>query len=466
MYRQFFENIQPDERMKCRIEERIESNMNRKGKMTVSAALVCAACITVIGTGVFAASPTGQEVIGNIISYFQSDKANDLTSIEELSKYNEAVGISATKHGYTLTLDNIATDDNFLHVFYTLKSENLMDVQMAEDFDIRTEARIDGRPLITTGHIVSDGYMLDDYTYKGVKKYTVASMDIPDVFNLELIYMDKSTEDIPYSNKLVVADDPQLSERLLFVSTTAHKADVSTRSLVKTPNVSFNWDGVDATVKKVVISPFGNQMVIETKGDGLIDGFAAFDENGVSLDIKNAGLCQNTDGTPSENTYEFMKGSTETESLTLVPTTHKPIDGEIKTIKNKIGSYPIRYELSKYGSIVVTGVRISDGAIAIDYYKDGFTLFDPGFMLENDNAENVEPGGKLGCTLYTLTHQETNSYTALYKYEAYDENGKIQTVIPDEICKENLEKSFTTLGIYSNEYIDLDYSRAVTVNLK
>lgn len=119
--------------------------------------------------------------------------------------------------------------------------------------------------------------------------------------------------------------------------------------------------------------------------------------------------------------------------------------------------------ICKYGSVVVTDVRITDGEIAIDYYKDGFVMFDPGFVLTDNNGNNAEPGGKLGCVLYTDTHYNTNSYTARYVYDAYDENG--QKIPPDEsVSAESLRDSFTTLGVHEQKYVELNFDKAVTVD--
>ena len=47
-----------------------------------------------------------------------------MTSLEQLANFNDSIGKSISKDGYTLTLDNVAADDNFVHVFYTVTSEN------------------------------------------------------------------------------------------------------------------------------------------------------------------------------------------------------------------------------------------------------------------------------------------------------------------------------------------------------
>ena len=112
-------------RLKNKVMRRVEENEMKKSTIKrTGGMIIAAAAAAVIGTvSVFAATPTGQEAIRNIISYFQNDKASEITSLADLEKYNEAIGASDSKHGFTLTLDNVAADDNFVHVFYTIKSE-------------------------------------------------------------------------------------------------------------------------------------------------------------------------------------------------------------------------------------------------------------------------------------------------------------------------------------------------------
>ena len=100
------------------------SERKRYMRHKIFKASLIAACAAVICTAAaFAASPAGREAIGSIISYFQNDRVNEITDTEELAKYSTQIGESVTKDGITLTLDNAAADDNYLHVFCTLTSD-------------------------------------------------------------------------------------------------------------------------------------------------------------------------------------------------------------------------------------------------------------------------------------------------------------------------------------------------------
>lgn len=452
--------------------------------------MAAAAAITgLVATSAFAMSPAGQEAINSVITYFTSDKATEMTSMEELEKYNEEIGKSVTKNGYTLTLNNVAADDNFVHVFYTIKAD---DIPFYEGDDVNAAVYsdavnaqmdiacvIDGKLADFINHNAYDGYFLDNRTYKVAAKYNVADKEIPDNFTVELFgdIIGKSDDD--YANSIIskiytaaeenfgnvgskITDDDRA--KAFYISTDINKSKVKVNSLIKEIHKKIPWSG--ANLEKVVFSPFGNQLVITTE-PGMepfgVDLVALYDEKGIALDVLNTDLRSSTDGS-STNALEFLKADRNTKQLTLVPINFKE-HGDAEAIEQKVGAYPLVYQVNDYGKVVVTDVRISDGEIDIDYYKDGFVLYDPGFLLLDDYGNNAEPGGKLGCTLYTDTHYETNSYTARYVYEEYTDDGRL---IPFEEGPkaDELKKKFTTLGCWPQEYIELDFSKAVTVDLE
>ncbi|MCH5212985.1 MAG: DUF4179 domain-containing protein [Oscillospiraceae bacterium] len=440
-----------------------------------------AACVAVVGIStVFAASPEGREVISSIISYFQNEKATEMTSLEELAKYNEEIGASMTKDGKTLTLDSVAADDNFVHVFYTITSDTpfytgddpLAQGAVVAENQMCVECVIDGRLAIDYYNSV-DGYFVDPYTYKSAYKFNVSTGTIPEIFKLE-IYMgnyDSAAMLKLYQDTADEITDEDMTD-VWYVSADVDKSAVKVETLTKDINMTL---APGVKINKAVFSPFGNQLVVSTNEDNddsglaykVFGGFALYDENGTSLDILNKGLFWNSDGI-STNAFEFLKADINTKQLKIVPLKPKPHDGDWNhnVIERKIGKYPIRYEMSSgYGSVVVTDVRFSDGVIAIDYYKDGFLLGDPGFDLLNDAGENAEPGGKLGCVLYNDVHYETNSYTARYVYDAWDENGN-RIPADESVSADTLRTNFTTLGVSDTDYVKLDFDNAIIVDLK
>ena len=447
-------------------------------------AIFSAVITSLLATSVFAISPTGQKLIGNIISYFNNSDAVEITDVKELAKYNNTINVSDTKGNYTLTLDNVATDDNFIHVFYTITSEKPLKIENKSiffdpeyeetSFIFHLGCRLNGK-LIGMGqnnHNIDDGYYTNgNKTYKGVKKYNISSMDIPDNFKIELyspievLKHDLKKENHFYSDDYKITDEDK--KNILYVSADIDKSKTNVNTITK--NIHKELPFSNSELEKVIFSPFGNQLVIKNKisdhsenSIAMIDNFVLYDEKGTSLDVLNTDLSLNTEK-ETRNSFEFLKANLETKQLKIVPFHWKDVK-TIDAVENKIGKYPITYEVSNYGKVVVTDIRISDGKIEIDYYKDGFVTYDPGFQLLDDNGNNAEPGGKLGNVLNIRVNYDTNSYTAVYEYEAYDDKG-MKIPADNNVSAENLKKSFTTLSVFKN-YIELDYDNAVTVDLE
>lgn len=457
--------IHADTELKDKIMKKIEVNNMKQStiKQTKRAAvgLIFAAAIG-LSSVAFAISPELRQKLGDIISYFSSDQAVELSNPEKLSEYAESICVSDSKSGYTLTLDNVAADDNFINVFYTISSDKPIDMDNPIPLIL---CRINGFLANASNNNDSDCYAADKYTYKVAYKYNISSLDIPDTFTIELYTPSNKNEDVYLDNPdpVVITDDQK--KEMLYVSAQIDKSKASVNSVTKDvyqPLDSICGNG--SVLEKVIFSPFGNQLVITTPA-GIFphDGFALFDENGKSLDILNTGLLSYSDK-ESVNSLEFINADSSTEALTIVPVSYE-CETAAGTIRQKTGSYPMVYEVNSYGKIIVTDIRITDGCVEIDYYKDGFVPYDPGFVLEDDNGNNAEPGGKLNCLYNTRVHYDTNSYTASFialSNKTYSPSFETDTSIPaDEI-----KSKFTTLGIFSTDYIELDYSNAITIDLK
>ncbi len=472
-----FAKIEPDIALKDRIINRIDNAEDKKMKISskkgLRRAAIIAACVTAISiTTVFAA--------GNIITYFQSDKAVELTDMDALSKYNEEIGATVSKNGYTLTLDNLATDDNFMHVFYTLKKDNGL-TEQDKGYNLDFLCRINGQIANIGNHNEEYGYFLEDGSYKGVLKLNIASMKIPDTFKLEMYSADGGKQNEDFKGDYLYRDKMQLTDedisKLLYISTTAKKSSVQTKSVVKDINKKFSIRYYDdnnhlkngkAEISKVVFSPFGSQLVVKDKCGGAggmtVSGWALFDETGKSLDILNTDLSGALEGKESTNAIEFLKADANTKALKLVPL--KDTNEFLRMNTQAIGTYPLTFKVNNHGNVVVTDVRITDGRIEIDYYKDGFSLYDPYFRLFDKDGNDIEPDGEPECLQTTRVHHDTNSYTVIYEYyDGFDENGKQIPLDKGSVSKENLEKLFTQIGI--GEYaLTLDYDNAIDINLK
>ncbi len=461
-------------------------------KYRVIKTAAAAACVAVIGiTTAFAASPAGQEAISSIMAYFRNEQSNRLTSLEELAKFNEEIGASMTKDGITLTLDNVAADDNFVHVFYTITSDTPFyegdDQYSNEVWDklLWTECVINGKVAGFGNNNSSDGYFADEHTYKAMRKYNVSTEGIPDNFKVELFGETNSSfktalpDDSPFN--LIwkdiaseITDEQKASVWYVCADVDKSAAEVETAS--RDIGVTLE-SGI--ILDKAVFSPFGNQIIVRTEAGGepdedrsdyllrAVDDFALFDENGTCLDMLNAGASMAADGS-SLNSFEFLKADADTKKLKIVPTHYEepPSDKMVTktTVKLADVTYPFTVD-SEHGKTVITDVRVYDGRVEVDYHIDGYVKYGPYFEPLNDRGESAEPGGKFGCLLNTEVHHDDDSYTAVFSYDAHDENGN-RIPMGESESAEAIKKNFTTLEITTvNGYV-LDEDKAITVDLK
>ncbi len=442
--------------------------MKRKRQRTI---LLAAVIGTLAFTTVFA-SAAFREKIGEIISYFQSEEAVEISNIEQLAAWNHSVGKSISKDGYTLSLDNVAADDNFVHVFYTLQAENALYNSSTGEPNVWVMCLLNGAGADMDNHNTYAGYQVNEHTLKFAAKYNIAGLELSDNFQLELIGLpyDEQKSNIQQMNHIstkVYAGETLTAEELeqiLYMNAEIDKSAVKINTVSKELNIPL-W-GNETTLTKFIYSPFGSQLVASTKSDSdpetMIgpEQFAVFDEHGNSLDILNNDFVLKKDGV-SNNAYELLRVTPQIKQLHLVPFVFTERHESPEIVKNTVENFPLELEVSEYGKVVVTGISFRDGEIAVDYYKDGFTAAEPAFIFYDGSGEPVELGGKLNCTKYVDVHYETNSYTARYVYaSAENENA----AMPTEFRAPALEQQLQQIGVFG-ENIKLDFDKKVTVNL-
>lgn len=474
------------------VKRRVRADLNtdlRERKMYMKYRIIkgtaaAAALMLALATSVFAMTPAGQEAIGNIISYFNSSKADEITSYEALARYNKKIGSSDTKNGVTLTLDNVAADDNFIHVFYTVKSEKPLagDINSISPAYMWADVAVDGRVIgYNANHSEYEGYYEDAHTAKMAQKINVSMLNIPDKFKLELMARSAEKQDgiaelsslynYSESGTTTVNLTEEEKSKILYVSADIDVSQIKVNTVSKDINIPL-WNE-KSVAEKIILSPFGNQLVVKSvigeseEEEDASTSFALFDENDKCLDILNTDLTGTYNGV-ARNSFEFLKADTNTKQIKFVPITFEPVHGDLQTINKKTGTYPITFETSNYGKVVVTDIRITDGVIEIDYHKDGYYMYDPEFEILDKDGNNVYPehkGGEMRCLYNVRVNHKDNSYTAKYRYYYYDENDN-DILAKEEANAEVLRERFTNIALRSENYIKLDFENAVTVDLK
>ena len=420
-----------------------------------------AAAITLLGFATVFAS-------GGLISYFNSDKARKIGDIETLTKYSEPIGETVTRNGKTLTLDNIAADDSYLYVFFTLTAP--------KDFCFDTVCRIDGESADNWANW--DSYIVDENTCKGALKISVANKELPDEFNFEMYCAEKSDYNTGQNKEKIdpyYQDDLNPTEKekneLLYISTKVHKADIKAETLTKTVNAEI--PSLNSTLDKVIISPFGSQLVItqhEINRRYMSDCIVVQDENGNFIHVirENSRIC-NEDNTEEVRTVPIMLSGSIPESLTIIPYGEEPEIGMIDSTEHSIENFPFELNIGGRGKVIVTDVRYLDSKLEIDYRLEGNT-WGLEMICPVDSAGSNEMYSEDGVWWLNETeyHQTTESYTEVFNFvigEA-DQNGNVSPA-GDMRSADILREIFKSVRIsYQTNTPELDYDNAVTVDLK
>ncbi len=444
---------QANERLNTIPSERKAFMRYKKTKIAVIAAVITILCIVTV----FAAD--------NIITYFNSDKAKKVGDVETLTKYSETIGETVIRGDKVLTLDNIAVDDSYLYVFFTLTAP--------EDFNFDIICRIDGE--IANNWASWDSYMLDENTSKGTIKISVAHKELPADFNFEMYCAETVMDDNNIYNRSYYQKDFTLTDEekagLLYISETVHKADIRTKALTKEVNAEIPM--LNATLNKVVISPFGSQLVItqhELNRRYMSDSFALQDENGEFIHIVRENSRIYAEGDTNEvRTVPIMLNRTIPECLTLIPYGEVPEIGMIDESEHKIEDFPFELNIGDQGKVIVTDVRYLDNRLEIDYRLEGNTWgLQMIYPVNNEGSNEMRAEDGVWWLSETEYHQAKESYTAVFNFvigEA-DQNGNVPSA-GNMRSADILREKFKTVQIsYQTNIPELDYDNAIKVNLK
>lgn len=437
------------------LDNRINNTLNNLSqkkvyKKTSLKILLPAAIIVVLTTTtVFAMnSPSVKNTINNVISYFSAKSDSKYISDKQnMEKFNNAVGVTTEDKGIKFTVDNIAVDDNFLNVFYTIESDKPIPRDKDEVFSAFLAApfldfKIDGRAVDMINNNDVDACFESEYKLRAMRRGNISKMNLDDNFELEI-----STDEI--------FNTPGNWKISTVVDKSPVKADTNTvtpkqKATVVIDNVKHN-----ITIDKVSISPFGSQMLISEwvpLGKHFFGIFALFDEKGNSLDVLNTDHTQQSIG-KTTNAFEFIKADKNMEYITLVPikmssdNVPKPMPDPIGDI-NKL---PVEMKVGKYGSVIVDNIVFTQNQIKITYHKEGVTLFDPAFLFYDKDGKEVELGD---LALETSTDRVSGKYTQVLT--AYKSKMDF-SIIASEIAK---------ISTFADEDNELLYDQQIRIDLK
>lgn len=383
------EVFQLPEEVDMKINNIIKSLPNKSPhrKVSIKIALIAAAVATLSITTVFALDTSfGKNVIGQVISYFNNSSTKYYENKASFEKFNRAVGVAAEDKGIKLTLDNLAIDDNFMNVFFTIESNKPIDMKFTEENTLFKEVlsvpllhfKINGNEIDYSNNNDIDAYFQGENTLKVMRRINVSQVKLPKNFDLEMYAEEIFKEKGNWS-----------------IASTIDKAEVETKSKTVKPNIKATIDVGDfkhnITIDKVSISPFGSQIIITEKiKDGRVfDKFALIDDKGRVLDLLGTDLRASGKAT---NSFEFIKGNVDMKYLKLIPIKAQAEGKELIEEKYSIKQLPITFKTSSIGSAVVEKIEFKKETIEVTYHNEGINIWEPSFNFYDSNGKEISLG--------------------------------------------------------------------------
>lgn len=284
---------------------------------------VCIGIAAALVVGAAAAAPTVLEMARNAIGYFTQNSGSEYAEYQgKYEKYNAAVGMSDTNGDQTLTIDNIAVDDSYMLVFYTLKSKTPIEVINRENVPLSTRidwtapffsVEVNGKQLDTTGTIENETTMPDEYTLTGVNRIVLKEA-LPDQF--DLLLQARGAANISIANfrfEMSVDKSAVAVETLTVEPKQDFTVDFSTEYDGQTYHMHY-----EPRIERVSISPFGSTITLSEQAEAPMTNFVLRDDKGNYLPVISNGFVGSSIGRAS-NSFEFLGAGMDTQSVTLIP---------------------------------------------------------------------------------------------------------------------------------------------------
>lgn len=395
--------------------------------------------------------------IEHILEYFSHNK-NSIYKPDEKDFVNMGVAVNKTVKDKNIefTVDNISMDDNYINIFYTVKSkknikkinEGYKDPYVANPIP---DIFMNGENITPAGFVEHEATYVSNKELKGMRKVDVSETNIKDGETLEIRVRNIFETEGNWS-VYVEADKIKAQNK-------TYNYDINKKAAVnldydykdKIVNIKHNLE-----IKKVSISPFASKITIKEKASTLFEdwrpilgySFALFDENNKSLDVIDkggSGLDENGEITQS---YEFLKANKDTKSLTLVPIEFDTRIEKQDLKPQSIDNLPITFETSEYGKIVFEDIKISDKEIKYTYYKDGVVPYYPNFWFYDKYGNEIQ----VSSLIKESIDRHTGRYTVILKLEGQENDIK-------EI------KSINKVSTFMNNNMTLRYDQQIKIDL-
>ena len=428
--------------------------------------------VAVIAASISALTITTAFGIDGVLKYFKNNSESRYSYDKSTFKtFGQEVNITSESNEISFTLDNMAIDDSYINIFFTVKSDknikalgtinttfNIINIPIPNI--IVNEKQI--IPSEKDVFIVNDSYaqiqkegaFINDNEMVGMVKFNISNSNIENGANI----------DIKLDNIFGVDGNWEINTNInkTIAQKQTHSYDINKSSKINLNYYDIN-SGKDINVEhsidiqKVIVSPFGNNIVIKESADKKLDyyipsinnRFALFDDHGKSLDIISGLGNLPDDKTKSiTNTYEILGMNKNIESLNLVPIQYDDSTSHVELEPQSIESLPVIFETSKHGKIIVEDIEIKEDGLKLTYYKEGVTKKIP-ITFHDENGVDLQLGGYVSTSI----NRQTGRYTKIYNLKGYEE----------ELSK---LKKIRNISTFSDLDFELLYDQQVKIDLK
>ena len=393
------------ENLPASLETRIEKTLNnlplkKRGiRRSMLAAIIAAAFLVMPVMTVY-----GKEIpmVNTVIEFFKVNQTLRYGSDAEVYKrYSTGMGKTVTNNGVSITIENIACDDNFLVLFYTVKGVGkkiykIIDIDVEKDErkvyevarNLSGRIKINGRDKGISYNDNDDAYLTEDGKIKGMIRADISGQDLPNQLNIDFLVNEALGKNGQWNFNFNISKEEALKESKV--------VRVKKDGYVKCPGSEHNFK-----VEKVSFTPFGDQITISEnlkRSNEFEDNptpfnwFVLYDDKGNSLDVLRLRGGNFSNGIKTENSFEFVKGNRDSKFLTLVPV-YIYFDNTVSKINNipvDINKFPLELKMSDKGSLVVEKIEFREMETKIYYTKKGVVLHDGALSLLDDKGMKIE----------------------------------------------------------------------------
>ncbi|MGL5329992.1 MAG: DUF4179 domain-containing protein [Peptostreptococcaceae bacterium] len=394
---------------------------------------------TIAGTIITLTLSTGF-ALEYMIEYFKANEGSKYISTQEdVNSLNKVVNKSVTDQNIEFTVDSIAADDNYINIFYTIKSENHMkalDKEWYEDpFFAAPHMWIyaNGIDIVEVGMLENEAKYISDTELKGIRRVNISSHDIPDKFNLDI----KTDEIFKQEGKWEISFNVDKTKGASSSKKYNINKDFIINKTYKYDNETINIDH-KVTIEKIVMSPIANQMIIKERlksikkdwSPSASEFFALFDQDGLQLEVIDKGSSGDYENGIQTSSFEFITSDKEITSLKYVPINYND-DIEGSTVGSQsIDNLPMEFNVSKYGKWIIDKVEIKDSEMLIYGRKEGFINDSLSIMSCDENGEWLDWDADMAPTVDVAIDRNNNNqiYSIKFKEKYKDELKKIKSI--------------------------------------